>query len=275
MALDTNATKLAQMIDPEVLAPMIDKKLTDDMKFAPLCRIDTTLVGRPGTTVTLPSWNYIGDATTVAEGADIPISQLTKSTATVTIAKVGKGLQITDEALLAGYGDPMGEIAKQIRLAIASKLDNDVLGILHNIAAGMTYTGAAAGLLTPDDIADALTLFGEDIDGSKAILMCPAQYAVLRKAKDWIPASEVAAQAILRGMVGEIYGCQVVVTNKLATTQEAYIVKPEALAIYLKRDTTVEYDRDIINDTTYITANKHYAPYLYDASRAIKLVKNS
>ena len=275
MALDTNATKMAQMIDPEVLAPMIDKKLTDAMRFAPLCRIDTTLVGRPGTTVTLPSWNYIGDATVVAEGADIPISQLTKSTATVTIAKTGKGVQITDEAILSGYGDPMGEIAKQMRLSIASKLDNDVLAILHAITGSMLYTGAAAGLLTPDDFADALVKFGEDMDGNKVVLMAPTQYNVLRKAKDWIPASEIAADKVIRGTVGEIYGCQVVVSNKLASTEEAYIVKPEALAIYLKRDTLVEYDRDIINKTNYITADKHYAAYLYDASRAIRLVKNS
>lgn len=49
-------TLLANLVNPEVLAPMIDKKLTDYMKFAPLATIDTTLVGQPGNTVKLPSF---------------------------------------------------------------------------------------------------------------------------------------------------------------------------------------------------------------------------
>ena len=49
-------TVLSNMVNPEVLTPMINKKLTDYMKFAPLATIDTTLVGRPGDTVTMPSF---------------------------------------------------------------------------------------------------------------------------------------------------------------------------------------------------------------------------
>ena len=48
-------TKLANLVNPEVMADMIDKKLVDLMKFAPLADIDTTLQGRPGDTITLPS----------------------------------------------------------------------------------------------------------------------------------------------------------------------------------------------------------------------------
>lgn len=50
------ATLLANMINPEVMADMIEKKLVDKMRFAPLATIDTTLVGQPGNTITLPSW---------------------------------------------------------------------------------------------------------------------------------------------------------------------------------------------------------------------------
>lgn len=48
-------TLLANIINPEVMADMIDKKLVDLMKFAPLADIDYTLQGRPGDTITLPS----------------------------------------------------------------------------------------------------------------------------------------------------------------------------------------------------------------------------
>ena len=47
-------TKLSSLINPQVMADMIDRKLVDAMKFTPLCKVDNTLVGRPGDTVTLP-----------------------------------------------------------------------------------------------------------------------------------------------------------------------------------------------------------------------------
>ena len=270
MAISNNATKLANLFNPQVVGDMINAKLVDAIRFAPLCRIDTTLAGRPGNTITLPSYAYIGDAVAVEEGGDIPISQLTESTVTATVSKVGKGVQVTDEAVLSGYGNPREEAIQQITMAIASKVDNDVLGILGAIASNMTHTATGANA-TADDVADALVKFGEDIEGEKVLIVSPANYAELRKADDWCPASEMAAHLVINGAVGMVHGCQVVVSNRLVGKKAAYIVKPGALALYLKRDTLVETDRDIINKSTVITADKHYVGYLYDASKAIKI----
>lgn len=267
MALSTNATKLASLFDPQVVADLIEQKLVDAMKFAPLAVVDTTLVGRPGSTVTLPTYAYIGDAETVGEGDDIPIKELTQSTTEVTIHKIGNGVQITDEAILSGYGDPMNEAVQQITLSIASQVDNEMLAVMD----GASLTHTASGTLTADAIADALVKFGEDIEGDKVILIDPTSYAALRKANEWIPSTEVAANMIIRGAVGMIHGCQVVISNKLNDKKVAYIVKPGALATYMKRDTMVEFDRDIVNKTNVMTADKHFANYLRDASKIIKI----
>lgn len=277
MALDPNATMLANLINPQVLADMIDGKLVDYMRFAPLATIDRTLQGRPGNTITLPSYAYIGDASTVAEGADIGISQLTASSTPVAIHKIGNGVQITDEAVLSGFGDPLGEAAKQLTLSIASQVDNEFLGVLNAIASPMVHTAGTAGTLDFDDVADALELFGEDVeDGSaRVLLISPKQYTGLRKTPGWLPASDVSAELAIRGSVGMVQGCQVIVSNKLkeASSQEnAYIVKAGALRLFMKRGVLVESDRDIINKSTVITADSHFAPYLYDASKAIKIV---
>lgn len=267
MALMANATKLANLFDPEVVAGLIETKLVNAMKFAPLAVVDTTLVGRPGSTVTLPTYAYIGDAETVAEGDDIPIKQLTQSTKEVSIHKIGNGVQVTDEAALSGYGDPLGEAADQIVLSIASQVDNEMLNVLSTA----TLTHPAGGSLTADAIADALVLFGEDIEGEKVILIDPAAYGDLRKANDWVPGTEIGANMIIRGSVGMIHGCQVVISNKLTGKKVAYIVKPGALATYMKRDTLVEADRDIVNKSTILTADKHFANYLRDESKVIKI----
>lgn len=274
MALDPNATMLANLIDPQVIADFIDTKYVDLMRFAPLATIDPTLVGRPGSTIQLPSYAYIGDAVTVAEGADIGIKQLTSSMTPVAIHKIGNGVQITDEAVLSGLGDPVGEAIAQLALSIASGLDNELLGILAGITGQMVASVATAGALGFDDIADALELFGEDIDGTKVLLVSPKQYKALRKSPDWLPASDIAADIAIKGIVGEVQGCTVVVSNKLkeaSSKENAYIVKPGALRVFAKRDTLVESDRDIVNKSTVLTADKHFAPYLYDASKAIKI----
>ena len=61
-------TKIEHMINPEVLASMVDGELEFAIKFAPLATVDHTLVGRPGNTVSLPAYKMIGEAVDVAEG---------------------------------------------------------------------------------------------------------------------------------------------------------------------------------------------------------------
>jgi hypothetical protein len=57
----------------------------------------------------------------------------------------------------------------------------------------------------------------------------------------------------------------------LAGKNEAYIVKPGALRIVMKRNTLVEFDRDILSEMNYIKASKLFAPYVYDKTKVIKL----
>ena len=265
----TTGTYLANLFNPQVVGDRINKKLWDFIRFAPLAVRDDTLVGRPGDTITLPVYAKSVTASLVPEGHDIPISQLGETTIPVQIAKYGAGIQITDEAILSAYGRPLDEGIDQIARAIADAVDNALLtNMSTNADSGMTVT---AGALTADKVADALTLFGEDIDGDKVLLVNPAAYATIRKANGWIPGTDVAANLIMRGTVGMLYGCQVVVSNKLIANKAAYIVKPGALGIYNKRDILVEKDRDIINKSTVVTADKYFATLIRDKSRLIKL----
>ncbi|KMY78646.1 N4-gp56 family major capsid protein [Leuconostoc mesenteroides] len=95
-------TTLEQMIDPEVMGEMILAQLPKAIKFGAIAPIDDTLSGRPGDTITVPRWKYIGDAKDVAEGAAIDYEKLTNSTDTFTVKKAGKGVQLTDESVLSG-----------------------------------------------------------------------------------------------------------------------------------------------------------------------------
>ena len=271
-------TYLANLVDPEVMSALVQKKLINKIKFAPLATIDTTLVGQPGSTVKMPSYNYIGKAVVTPEGNEIEIKQLTAGTVSVEIEKVANGVELTDEAVLSGFGDPLGEAADQLTLSIADAIDDKLVDALNYkkkndedvTPVAMFQAVATQGKVVADDVANGVTKFGEDLEGGMVILVNPADYANLRKASSWLPASEISANIIIKGAVGEVYGCQVVVTNRVEAGT-AFIVKAGALAIFLKRDTMIESDRDIIRKSTVLTVDKHMAIYLKDASKVVKL----
>lgn len=270
MAKTANTTMLTDLFVPEVVADVIDKKLIDAIRFAPLARIDTTLVGRDGDELTMPAYDYVGMAEDVAEGADIPIKKLNQTTEKVKVSKIGLGVQFTDEALLSGNANDIAEeAAKQVVTSINDKLENKLLTAMSTTA---TLTSTIA---SSDDgatgIATALQKFGEDIDGEKILVVPPEYYTRLLNSKGWIPNTEMGAEIIVRGTVGMVYGTQIVLSNRLSAKKEAYIIKPGALAIAMKRDTLVEFDRDSIDQTNYIIGSKIFAPYVYDKTKLIKL----
>lgn len=261
MAISENGTKLAQLVNPQVIADMISAELPNAIVLAPLAVVGRKLQGAAGNTLTMPKYGYIGDAKDVAEGADIEISQMSTTTTSVEIKKAGKGVEISDEAILSGYGDPVGEIKNQLKMAIANKIDNDLFTALRS--ATLTATGAVsvAGLLT------ARAKFGEKVNQPAVVMMNSANYV---KIASEVVNLENTDRVLVNGVVGKVAGLQVAISDKLSNT-EVFIVADGALGIELKRDVMVETDRDIIAGTNVYTANEHYVAYLKDETKAIKV----
>ena len=255
-------TQLSNMINPEVLGAFLETKLVDAIKLSPLAVVGTELQGRAGNTLTLPTWQYIGDAADLAEGvADTPVALETQSRE-VKIKKASKSVEITDEALLSGYGNPADEIASQLLTAIASKVEADCFAALA------TGTLKQVGAVEADTVADALVKFGEDLDEEMFLFINPADYATIRKNPNFMYVN--GQQMTIGGTVGFIFNCAVVVSNRVAA-QSAYIVKRGALGIELKRGVNVESDRDILRKTNVYSVDEHYVAYLRDDSKVIRI----
>ena len=258
-------TKMEHMINPEVLASMVDGELEFALKFTNLATVDHTLVGRAGNTVSLPAYKMIGEAVDVAEGEAIPVEQLATEMENVTVKKAGKGVRITDEAILSGYGDPLGQASKQLAKAIASKVDSDVMACLDEIGPEMTINKA----LSAEVVSEALVKFGEDIEGQKVLLISPAQLHALKQDPTWLSVQELGKEALVEGAIGQIHGCDVVISNRVDGAN--YIVKPGAVAIYLKRETSLETERIPSIRATELKVDKHYTVHLADVTKAIKI----
>ena len=280
-------TKLSDLINPQVMADMISAKIANKIVVAPFAKIDTTLVGIPGNTVTVPQYAYIGDAADIAEGVAAETVKLTASTTTVTVKKAMKAVELTDEAVLSGYGNPVGETNNQLAKSIASKVDNDAMTALQG--AQLAYDGSAAAIKY-SGIVDAIDLFEEEVNSEKVIFVHPKQVTQLRKDADFISADKYKAGVILTGEIGMIANCRVVPSKKVPVVKvgetgsqiDCYacpIVKlnndaeteddAAAITIYLKRDTNVETDRVSLARKTDISVDKHYAVALSNTSKVV------
>lgn len=282
-------TKLANLFNPEVVAAMISAKLPKAIRFSPFATIDNTLAGQPGDTITVPKFTYIGDAEDVAEGADIPLTALTHTTQKITVKKAGKGIELTDEAVLSGYGDPQGEAVNQLVLSIASKVDADCAAVLQT----GTQTKAAGAVISYNGIVDAVDLFGEETPDpfSKVMFINSKQMTTIRKDANFLSLDKYPAPkgaVVLTGCIGSIAGVQIVVSNRIAEAEgifknpivqldvdsETGIALP-ALTIYMKRGVQVETDRDIVAKKTVLTADQHYVAALTNDARVVVATFNA
>lgn len=257
------ATKRTNLIDPQVLGAYLDVKLINAIKLSPLVNVDNTLVGQPGSKLELPKYEYIGAAEEVAEGAAMVPVALNATSEEVQVKKAGKAVSISDEAMLAAYGDPVNEIGNQLLLAMADRIEAD----LYAEMAKATLIHDKKEEKFKDDIADALVNFGEDIDGDMYLFIAPAQFAELRKDPDFIHVDN----GVITGERGMIHGCRVVVSNRLKDANAAYIMKPGALALVMKRNVMVEADRDILKGYNVYACNEHYAVQLRYEDKVIKI----
>lgn len=274
-------TMIADLINPQVMADMISAKIPNKLVVAPFAKIDTTLTGIPGNTVTVPQYAYIGDAEDIAEGIAAETVKLTTSTTTVTVKKAMKAVELTDEAVLSGYGNPVGETNNQLAKSIASKVDNDAMDALQQ--AQLIYDGSAAAIKYTG-VVDAIDLFDEEVNTDKVIFVHPKQVTQLRKDSDFISADKYTGDVVMTGEIGKIANCRVVASKKVpmdegGTNYLCPIVKlnndaeteedAPALTIYLKRDTNVETDRVSLARKTDISVDKHYTVALSNTAKVV------
>lgn len=270
-------TTLSNIINPQVMADMISAELPNALQVSKLYKVDRTLTGKAGNTITVPQWAYIGAAADLAEGVEGTVTQMTASAdKEYTVKKAVKNVELTDEALLSGYGDPKGEAVRQLKLAIADKVDNDGIALLKGITSATTgaqFVSSEATALGYDVVCEALDLFSDEEQGGDKVLLVDAQgIKDLRKDTRFVDKySDTGVAMMASGVVGRIAGCEVVISNKLnpasGKTHKAIVMKPNAITAFIKRDVTVETARNILAKTTTISADEHYVCAIEDMTK--------
>lgn len=295
---DANLTVTKNLKDPEVLQTLLESDLEMSLihaklKYGKVAKIDDTLQGRPGSTVDVVAYNYIGPAVDTAEGATITISQLTQQEVkSPKIKKVTKGTALTDEAALVSYGDPVGAIAEQIRLSIRDKMDEDIRLALED--APLVYddtvnTAGASGTVAPiryGSVLNAIGMFEDEELGDYAIFIHPNQRVDLMSDEAFTKVSDATKDTFFfTGAIGKIADADVIVSRRVPTTKVGgagadkdniasytnYIVKPDAVKLLTKRGVLVETKRAPEKTQTEVYAHAHYVCWLEFGDRVVKL----
>ena len=264
-------TKLQNLVNPQVMADIIAAELPKKIKMAPFATIDNTLVGVAGNTITIPKFAYIGEADDVAEGIAAGTTVLTATTSKATVKKAVKAVELTDEAMLSGYGDPVGEATRQLTLSLADKIDSDCM----TAAVGASKVAdKSSAVISYNSIVDAVDLFEDEDDEAKVLFVHPKQLTTLRKDANFIDKNKFGADVMMTGSIGQIAGCQVIVSRKVPVEVDVYknvIMKAGALALYMKRNVNVEADRDILKSTTVVKADEHFVAAIADEKKVVVL----
>lgn len=290
----TGLTTLAKLINPEVMADMISAKIEEKIVVTPFAKIDTTLQGQAGDTVTVPTFAYIGDATDVAEGVAVNAEILTASSTTFGIKKAMKAVTLSDEAIQSAHGNVIGESTAQLGKAIASKVDADAMDALtvaYNASSAphgvqLIYNPSTNAVIDYDGIVDAIDLFEEEVQSDKVMFIHPKQVTQLRKDTDFISADKYDNAVVMRGEIGMIAGTRIVASKRVKKTGSGAtavyncpIIKlsndseteddAAALTVFLKRDTNVETERHTLSRTTDISVDKIYGVAITNQAKVI------
>ena len=282
-------TKISDIINPQVMADIIEAKIEAQCKVLPYAKVDTTLQGVAGNTVTVPAWNYIGDAvdfdpeTASNTDAEMEVAKLTATSTQFTIKCAGKSVGILQTAINSGLGNPVGQANLQLAKSIMGKVDNDVMDAcytatnIHDTKAVIGYAG----------VVDAVAKFEDEEDGvEKVMFIHPNQEASLLKDESFLSADKFTAGVAVEGAIGKIAGCWVKKSKKVKLEGSVYqcpIIKMEAdsaeteytedelpaLTIYLKKDTQVDHEYFPKKQRHDITATKYYGVALTNGAKVV------
>lgn len=277
-------TMLNDIINPQVMGDMIEAKIPHMLKFTPFAKVDTTLVGVPGDTKTVPSWNFVGAAEEIAEGAEITTKKLTAASTTFTVKKAMQSVGITQESINSGLGDPVGQAETQLAKAIALKVEADVLKAA--LTGTQTYDGSGA-VIKYAGIVDAVGVLNEEEITDKVMFVNPAQITTLRKDADFLSADKYQGGVAVSGEIGMIAGVRIVPSNQIVKSGDSTYVCPliklepasddteyteselPAITIFLKKDTSVDHEWFPKKQTHDITAAKYYGVALTNAAKVV------
>jgi len=267
------------LIKKEVYSQLIREKIQQRVKILQLAKELENLdeFKEVGETVIFPKWKYIGDASELPLKGKITPVELDQTFDTAEVTHIAKGVKIYDRENKTAIGNQIEEGAEQLAIAIARKLDEDLINEL-NASAVLKFPVANEKSITADE------LFGDDQDRDNfsegGIVINSLLMKDFYKMDEFVSTQNTLTtdnNGILRnGMFGYFLGIPVYVADKgtfIDGECVTYILQNGALGYKTKKNIDIEEQRIADEKATAIYADMMYAVKLIDDSKAIVLRK--
>lgn len=282
MANETTSSTLAGLystIQQTALFTMQEKAF-----MRPLVR-NFNLVGQPGKAAHVGLYPTLAtSAITVGEGTDASNNAITATEKTFTSTEKAVMATLTDLARDSTADDSAAAVGRILGETLAKKVDEDIAALFTGFSTGVG--GGSGTELTPDDILAAVAVLrANSVTGPYVGVFHPYQTYNLRKVlanagASTTPAlSDVGNEVLRAGYIGRLFGVDIyesaVVTGTSAGAYIGAVMHSDALAFALKKDLTIETQRDASLRATEIVASMTYAVgELFDA-HGVKIITDA
>lgn len=264
---------------------VIESKATDllstKINHRSLMTIDTELQGSEGMTKTINTYTYTGEAEILGVGVGSTEGKRGS------VSYVGKDYTVNCVQEAFDYFDEdFMKDSKVVDMGVKGATD-----VMTNLLTSKFYEALATkqgeqelvgktefvkgGAISYDTVVDAIADMNVE-DESKLVLVLPTEWkADIRKDSDYKAAQ--LGEVVYNGQVGTIAGIPVVCSKVLnaagSNKAKAYLLTPEAVTLFIKKNVEVEQDRDKDKRLNSIYLREYYICALTDATKARKIVE--
>ena len=201
-----------------------------------------------GTTIQVPKYPAIA-AAALTEGTDMSSTTVSTSSVTVAVGEVGAQVFLTDMATM-GAGNPAQELGTVLGNSIATKLDQDLIGLFDGFSNSI---GASTTELTAAYLFQAASILrANKVTGRLVGVFHPYQtYALKANLTNTMAnpnGGDLQNEAMRTGYVTTIAGIDIFESANVSVDgsgdAKGCVFSAEAMALAMKRDFNLEYERD-------------------------------
>ena len=250
---------------------IIENKMTDlvnsELNVRSLMTIDYSLAEAAGLKKVINKYTYTGKVEKLAKGA----KNTTKGSVTFTPNEytVNRYQQTYTYNDMDVMQDPylIDVASKGASVLMANQIKEEYFAELAKISNSSEYTEFNYAA-----IVDALASIDKEVETDMFVIMGNDLRAAIRKDADFIASKQ--GEILYTGQFGTICGLPVLF-SKLVPEGTAYITKKDAVKFFVKKEGSVEQDRDIESKDNTVVYERHGVMALVDDTYSIKMTRTA
>jgi N4-gp56 family major capsid protein len=242
----TITSSVASLEPTEIIQRQIEEAARANLVAMQVVKVNRDLVGSPARSLIVGKRGTI-TASSVNEGSTITLVNPTYTPATLTPSKFGVAVEITTESINAFQFDLINDYLAEAGYAMAKYWDTQVVTAMEaeNVwnYSGATVTATTSGVLSYDDVVNAVAAVRGQNWNADTLLINPAQQQDLLKDTKFINSAAYGGNTpLLNGEIGKFAGVRVLVSTQVAAGSAIVFDSAHAVIAAVKRDMTVKRD---------------------------------